>query len=521
MPESSKKLSKKERAEIQRKIHEEKKQKKEAERQQYAAQKELNKKFRTNIVTGWIFVIFGLAALMASGIFLFSKFFGTQILASLLPQETTIAFFEMDLKRAHSFSTQLQSFPAYSAENLKSFFSEKTSFNFDEEIQPWLGKKIGVAFLRNNESVNQLFFLETKSKKKTLATLQELKLPNGTDTLIEERRGKFRLYTFSLSQNFYFTFLDHYAVFSQKADDLVRFLESSSDRGNLLLNNDWYRKSKTHLPISGLIRGYIDIQSLAPSLGTSLSLLQPFLELFPSMGFTVNQEGSNLVAQSYLNIDKNLLTSNEFFRYPLKYRGDLLSLFERDDLIYLFGGRDLPKFFERLRGIVNELDPSASLILEGILRQKKNEYFGKNISLEDDIYALFQGEYALSLEPLKLIAEIGEENRATILRLKEAFENSSLHYAFLNDLFILSKEKTSVEKSIDLALETGEQSHRENVELVIGAADTVSLWYIPLVSDRIPSSARPFFTPFEFLASGTNIFEDGISTLYQLKIFDE
>ncbi|MBI2464237.1 DUF3352 domain-containing protein [Candidatus Peregrinibacteria bacterium] len=562
------KLSKKERALLHRKKHEEK----EALVQKKQHEKDLRKEFRSNIIGGWILAVTGIFALSVIAAFLLSKFFAAKSLAELLPQKKTIAFVEINTNDASGVLKKVQNYEAYKIDTLSSLFEKETGFHFETELKPWLGKKIGIAFFQEGNDVKRAIFLQTRSQRKTLKTLETLRLPQGKDSLVKEPYKNYTLYTFSLSQNFYFTFLDRYVVIADAKPFLQKILDYSSENSSLLAKDSWYIKARNNLPQGKLFWSYVNIEALITTFKTKSNLIEPFLSIFPSFGMSGSSKNSGLTFQTYFNIEKNNLRDQQFFRFDTKYRGKLLQFLEEEGLLSVHGGHDLELQLKRAFEIANEIHPLGNTLFEAMLREQKNTYFGKDISLENDIYPLLRGEYLFAFlekgsDPsFKLLLEANEQSKESILKLKTqylktaSFESPqvreipvegetplqevvssrknitereetyrdtlishltigdfALSYAFLQDIFILTDDAESMKKSIDRVLDNASSNLLNEYHPVLASSDEISVWYANnFASLLLDTQVGAYFEPLRFISSGTTLFEDGISIIFDL-----
>lgn len=564
------KLSKKERASLERKKHDEKA----VKEQKKQHLKNLRKEFCSNIICGWILTVTGIFVLSMIVAFLLSKFFAAKSLSELLPQKNTLAFVEMNMNEASRFLKKVENYNAYNADSLSSLLENETGFHFETELKPWLGKKIGIAFLQEGNGIKRAVFLQTRSQRKTLKTLETLRLPQGKDNLIKESYKNYSLYTFSLSQNFYFTFLDRYVVIADTKPFLQKILDYASEDSSRLAKDSWYIKARNNLPQGKFFWSYVNIEALIPTFKTKSNLIEPFLSIFPSLGISGSSQNSGLTFQTYVNIEKNNLRDQQFFRFDTKYRGKLLQALEEDGLLSVHGGHDLERQLKRLFEIANEIHPLGNVLFEAMLREQKNTYFGEEISLENDMYPLLRGEYLFAFlknengsDPhFKLLLQTNEQTKESILKLKTqylktaSFEypevreipiegetplqevisprknitereetyrdtiishittgDSVLSYAFSKNVFILTDDAESMKKSIDRVLDDTPSNLINEYASVLAPSDEISIWYTKNLATFLSNiELGAYFDPFKFISSGTNIFEDGISMIFEL-----
>lgn len=577
-----------------KKFKEKKKQPKKAQKKVEKVKKEKKQKkekvhFILNRLLGTVILSLSIVLLSFVGIFLYLKIFGPVSLAALLPQEKTVLFFETNFNSANGvrFFELFKDKEPYSKENLILKIEEYLNVDFKTDIKHWLGGRIGIGILKSAEE-NQttgILFIETINKEQTIEFLKKLSASQDLDQIQTNNYKKKPIYTLSLSKNFYSTFLNKYLVLSPDEKTLHEIIDSASQKTQLLRKSKKYLDIKNNLPTKQLAFGYIDtknaIQTIENSewiedLGVSLAILKPVLRIFPAGGVSITAQPKGLFVQTYVSVNKKDLKDEAFFHYDEKYRPKLTSLVEKDMLIFA-GGHDLVSKTKRLLEIFNEVHPTAALLTEGALRAKKTEYFGEEISLENDIYPFFENEYALVINKnkkgnyiAKLLLELKDPKQAekNITKIKDEFldtraflkpkieevtlesgekqkeivgihgslnEETSEHkgakitsittpsqdftifYTIFNKTFILSNDLESIKASIDLRQNKKDSLRAsklyESLRQVNRTADEVFTINLSELKD-LPK----YLKPFKSISSGKNIFDDGISTINFLEV---
>lgn len=69
-----------------------------------------------------------------------------------------------------------------------------------------------------------------------------------------------------------------------------------------------------------------------------------------------------------------------------------------DNTALYIGGSDMTEEWQNTLETISKLNPAYGIILEGIVRAKVQNIFGEDVSLRNDIYPLFQDEYAIVIE---------------------------------------------------------------------------------------------------------------------------
>lgn len=405
---------------------------------------------RSEKFAGVIILAFGLFTIIFSGVLLYQKFTEPRLIAKILPAQNTIAVAEMITQNNHpqvqKLFTLLEGHAVYKPENLKALFLSITPLNFDTEIQPWLGKKIGVALydvsaLKEENTISPIIFMDTSDIEQTLATIAERSRALGKNALKETPYDKFTLYEFTLSYGNAFAFIDNYLVITENADTLKLFIDDIKARGDTLSNRDEYLKVSNNLPRGGIFTGYVNYGKLFDALekdtlyvtkkGRDMLALRPFLNIFKSGGISVFVEKDRLSAQTFTYLDNQILDGETFITFSEKYPGKLLE-YAGENSVFLSGGHDLTKEINRMEEIFKSGTGASPQIFQGLLEAAKQKYFGKEISLKDDIYPLLRHEYLLTAEHnlenpiISLLIELEEPGRdmVAIENIVKAFVNT-------------------------------------------------------------------------------------------------
>ncbi|MBI5754852.1 hypothetical protein HZA41_01375 [Candidatus Peregrinibacteria bacterium] len=512
------KLTKKERAELERAAHKKLKQKK---KEKHLSSK---KTFSLPFVTGIILVIVASVSLIFIGFFLFQKIFAARDIANFLPARETIALIEIDTadRNARNFFQELQAYPAFREDALQQILVSETGINFDTDIRPWFGKKAGLAFLNINGNTGRVLFLETKNRKKT---------PNITGQ----------------STNF----LDRYAIFSENSD-LLSELVNAQKKGDVLSKNPWYLSAHSNLPDNFPIFAYGNIELLMSrkSLGT-LAFFAPMAKIYPSMGFSASFENGKLLGKSFLALSKNSLAGESSFER--KYDGALLPLVSQENLLFLMGGRDFPGEFQQTLSLMNTVHPSAAIVAEGMLRAQKDKYFDPLVSLENDIYPLLRDEYVISVHKtdngqsfdLALHLNDPSADLKKLIQLTETFSRKAaladsvgatgqeltsddsviatlrfsdrdFFYAFSpnSDIFLLSSDRSFVAYGLK-SLNSQTPFSLPAMEKILSVTNDINAVH----SDFFALEKwQTYLEPFGFLFFGNSRSNDGVSTFFTLSL---
>jgi len=371
-------------------------------------------------IKGGILALIGLFALTYIGLFLFGKFFRPEALAEILPQDESVAVLELNTDGASDqikqFYDTLKNYPVYQKNNIEGLMNTLLNMDFAKDVEPWLGRKIGIALIKfqpagasteNGMILNPVVFIESRDHEITIEKLKARALQESKLDLVYTEYQGFKLYSYTSTGRFHFVFINNYLVIA-KDEETIKFLIDQFSKGKKLADDESYMKVANNLPPNNVAFGYIDYVKLFDAIlhndpkfvaekGQDYLALKPFISLFKADGVVVVAEKGKLVAQEYTLMDKQQFGDEGFLTYNDKYDGKLLSL-ANPDLVMLAGGHDLTKEIKRLQELFKAGTKTSSLIFDGVLEAQKEQYFGKEISLKDDIYPLLQGEYLITVE---------------------------------------------------------------------------------------------------------------------------
>lgn len=352
-------------------------------------------------------------ALSLTALVVIQKLFSAKNIAHYLSKNETIFFSQAELKslQALQLKKHFEKNPAYNPAEIIKRIENHTGLNFQTDLQPWLGSKIGYAVLtaKNNQTHSAaVFFLQTRNKEASINALRKyLKFGNEEVTLISSEFKKHIIYN-SQKDKLAFSFLDKYMIIGEQPA-LEQLIESQSDSKNRLAKSPYYITVAEKLPRKFFSFSYLNpplaaeyLSKIVSLKSLSLAFSKPVLNLFPAVGLAVVSSPHGLYANIYAHVDKKTVKDNYLFKYSENYQPALSAMLNTDDLLFFSGGTNLTSQIKRMFEVSKEIHPTAALIAEGLLRAKKTEYFGQEISLEEDLYPLFESEYAFSLfESLK------------------------------------------------------------------------------------------------------------------------
>ncbi len=362
-------------------------------------------------IKGGLLIMIGLFALAFIGYFLFGKLFSPQDLAEITPAGKTVGVIEIMIDTNHGqvgrFYSLLEKYPVYKRENVIRLVEQVVPYNYENDLYPWLGRKIGAVLYSGAEgSLSPIYFIESRDHGATVKFLKNRRISETTDTLIESDYSGRKIYSFAQSQTAVFTFVNNYLVIAEDEKLIKNYLDHLAE-GTMLSGDPDYIKVANNLPRGGVAYGYVNLVTLFETLekdqlfvsrkGQDLLAFKPFLNVFRAEGISVFADEDRFTAQTFTAIDNEALGGESFITFNEKYQGELLSL-AGENPIMLMGGHDLTKEINRIKDVFKSGTKTPALVFEGMLEAQKQIYFGKDINLETDILPLLTGEYLFTVE---------------------------------------------------------------------------------------------------------------------------
>jgi hypothetical protein len=368
-------------------------------------QKPVKKKAAPRKKIGVLLVAFGMILLVCVMALLFHKLTPNS-LSKVLPKESTIAFVEANISNSSQMENVQNLLGKYNyLENLKQMIGvDLADANF-------LSGTIGAGVIKTEAGqASVAVFASVNDKGNTIKFLSGQALSQkGDEFLCGELQG-FEICQYKLSYNFKFTFIKDYLVISPSQDALLALLKNKEK----LSSNQNFVIARNNLPSRNLVFAYVDTENLLRSLfenkdfvakkGYELTAMIPFLQTFKSFAAVLIAQENKLAIQSYTQIDKEKLGDASFITFDRKYKANLAKLVDKKPLAY-FGGRNVKSQLEKISKVLSNGEEAKEILFNGFIKAQVKKYLGETISLEDDIYPLLEGEYAVSMEGEKEIPE--------------------------------------------------------------------------------------------------------------------
>ncbi len=503
---SKKTLKKEVKKEIKGKKKLPKKSKKTAKKTKFS----LNKK---NIFSS-VFILIMLTILISTGYLIFTKVFRADSIAKYLPADRTILTLEINTNFEHNQLVKtfqlLEKNSEFSKEKLIGKLEEKFAVNYDAELSPWIGRKLGFSLINPVEETNQiqtLYFTEIISQNNFISFIESKNAI--TEDYLEQT-------VYKLDGPNYLTVVDDHLFISQEEQGLKDLIDFHNSNDLTVYATSKYQKINNNLPLTHLLFFYLDFDQITDTLfqkipflsekGISTDLLAPILEILDSEGIILVALDTHFATQSFLSLDQELVNNLDYLSIDEKYNANLTKYINSDAIVF-WGGENLEAKLKRILEILAGGNRSKLIVFDGLIENYTEKYFGQNLSFESDIISLFGNEYAFGIEEYeeelvyKFILEL-ESPQEDAIRLQEIANSFATVGAIFEPTIIeteledgtISRELIAIPEEIS----KNEQEYADNIiyELIIGDRG----WSI-------------FYTTMDDMAVITNSKEAMISTI--------
>ena len=360
---------------------------------------ERNKK-ETTVLDRLILIILTVRVIMMIAFFVYLLWLAltNRSVTYFLPAQKTVAYFELeDL----SLPPQLSQDTVLDMVGLKTVL--KKTFDLDtEKLQDYLSQgRLGLALVEENGEENKLLlFFRARNKKQVLKFFEEMGLEDEKLAMIGNKGNT--IYSYPQSQLFSFSFIGPYLFISKNISTLETVQAVYDGEEKSLDWDEDYKKSLANLPRNAWGQGYLNIQALnfAPE-NPFNQLIDPLKQITDHLAITVRKQYNGFHFNALLSINPDLLALKKGYTDSTRFAYNLTDYIGSENLAIYIGGANLSDEWQNTLETISQLNPAYGIILEGIVRAQINRIFGDDISLRNDIYPLFEGEYALIFEYLE------------------------------------------------------------------------------------------------------------------------
>lgn len=546
--------------------------------------KERLKKLRERIpkinkkkMLGGALVIIMILLLASVGYLLFLNAFKPFPIAKLLPSKDVIALLEINSNLKHNQTVKafklLENNPKYSKNELINFIENKFSLNYEAEINPWLGRNLGIVFLNGKENAANIVYFAEVADKSAAKNFAKGKAPL-TDY------GNQDLYISSDNKNF--TFIDDYIFLSDNQETIKLLIDFQNSQDESLYSAPEYKKIESNMPISKMAFAYINFSKVNNGFITYLPILEEkgftteFInalgEIFRAEGFALTALDNNFALKSFLDVNNEII-NHKYTSYREKYDANLAKYIP-ENAIAFFGGKNLEYQMGRFIEAIGGGEESTVSSTDKLIQNYTKKYFGSGVDFKKGILPLFKKEFAFVIEEdsakneYKILIELSDPQKNTIalheilnnfaemgavikpqvvehiledgtvskelMAIPEKFEseevkyegttvyelktnnqNWGIYYAVKNEIAIIATSEKLVFSSLDaingkIKNLKSSSAFDDFITPILKASDEIS--YLNL------AKLLPELSPIETLSSGKNYFEDGITTVNYLRV---
>ncbi len=411
--------------------------------------------------------------------------------AQVLPAEKTTAYVEIN---ELNISPKLSQSSLTQADFLQSYLETFSGLNLEEAFVKWAGTPVGVAVIDTGNAQEPVLFVRSKSRSAGVNFFKDLALEE--EELIKEKRDGFSLFSFSESQPFSFTFVNNYMFASKSGEALKAIIDSQDTEDGRLIDKPEFRSSLGNLPRRPWLHGYVNVQNISLNTGNpAKSLFEPLQWMADHIAISVRQDHNGFHFNNYMALNQEYLALKPGYREDTRFAYGLTEFIGSENVLAYVGGANLAAEWQNTLETISNLNPSYGVILEGLLRAQVSNVFGRDIDLRDDLYPLFEGEYALALKQnedgslgIKLI--VGHDNddfaEAKLDKLFNGFRLLAAQFAPKLEVFILPDGTESAElvADPDRFAETIEEYRNFEIPCLEGEGTTYGFCYL-IMNDMI------------------------------------
>ncbi|MBT3704254.1 DUF3352 domain-containing protein [Candidatus Peregrinibacteria bacterium] len=380
---------------------------------------------------------------------LFTTAFRPTSIAEYLPADKTSAMLEINTNVDHTQlvkAKELLAQTSYSAEVSFAKIEERMSLDLEKDIQPWLGRQIGVAEIAIEEdgSPKTVYFLETMGREQTKTSLANVAENNLTE-ISEKTYNNEKIYEFnlrypgedrSLDNMAYASFVDKYLIFSIGSEEVIHLIldAQTNTTQTKLAEKEKFQDALDESAINRVAFVFINFDQHPEALlqkygvfsGSSLlnSAIDPFSKIFSSEGLVVIAADKYFEIETFMSLEEDFLKGNRYVTYQADYDAELMKYIPEEINVF-WGGEDVERQVKRIATLLSEGNEETTQLFEGVFESYTEKYFGNNVSLIEDIYPILQNEFALAqnAEGKYLISLELEDPTEDALRIQKIANN--------------------------------------------------------------------------------------------------
>jgi hypothetical protein len=132
-------------------------------------------------------------------------------------------------------------------------------------------------------------------------------------------------------------------------------------------------------------------------------LMNPLSFAMDHAAFALRQKPEGMQFNGLASLNKDLLSLASSGQDRLRFSYELTNQLSEEEAAIYMGGKNLSDEWQNTLKTLANMNPAYGILLESLLRAQVAQLFGDEVSLRDDLYPLFEGEYALSVGSEKKI----------------------------------------------------------------------------------------------------------------------
>ncbi len=425
---------------------------------------------------------------------------------------------------------------------------------------PWVNR-FGGAWLDGRD----VWITEVNSKSDAKSFLDGLKAEE--ETYVETKVGTSlwsTVYCYSQSQPYCFTWIGDLLFVAYEPDLLVSIQETAMGGSPSLEAQAKYQNVRGRLSHWNSGFYYLDLQAASGRFMDDFGALSSLLQLFPSLGGSLNYQSleneKNYLSESFLSVDKSLLSNSAFYHATEAYEQKFLP-WTSEGLAWEWGGQNLYAQWERIGEILETLSPSSGIQWQSETQALLRPWFGPSFDMQTELAPLLDQEQYFAFTPngnFLFITELdtGEVKQADALKdrlaenlkfevtytdekgevvaevlkptVEQVKKNETLTYEFtvrdevkltlvlLNNALILSNSSELALSTLDRALGHSESRDLQVLEGLLPGSDEVLILHCPLLPDG--NILKALGGGFESILSTRKLFDDGVFTRSTLRV---
>ena len=313
-------------------------------------------------------------------------------ISSILPADQTIAYIQVQNTSLPSkFINDTDWRPEMLEAELQRFFGIEEK----NIIKNWGQGSLGAIWLNESPAKEPILFIHSSHKNELLEFFKGLALPN--EILNETNKGDLTIYSYPESHSFHFTFVGSYVLVSKNQSGLHHIYNTYVGEEDALLDNEAFKKSKSNLPKMDWMEGYINVKEIGLSkIGENLQLLKPLSHIIHHTSWTVRKSSNGFQVNTFTHLTPDVLELKKGHTDSKRFAYELTEYISSENIIGYIGGANLSDEWQSTLETIANLNPAYAIIFEGILRGQVSKIFGSEVTLRNDLYPLFEGEYALA-----------------------------------------------------------------------------------------------------------------------------